>query len=197
MNACSTLFLCPFKAEAQLLTAVLPGVKLQSSCHWQFNGGEIFTWNAAGPKRMLTALSSLKNLPDFSNLVLFGCAGALDPTLQIGQLFSASSVEFDQQKIMLNPATGLAAAGVVCAKEPVTEAEERLRLFSSSGASIVDMESFFFVHFVQKFLPTGRNIFVIRFVSDTASTPFKLPFVQVIHQQIRQHKNLLQIEKKN
>lgn len=182
-----TLFLSPFKAEARLLAAILPDCHAKGNQHWQFNGGEIFTWNGAGPEKMFAALNSFADLAKFSRLVLFGAAGALNPILKIGQLFSASSARFEQQEIEATALTGFGPAKIVSVKEPVMAAEKRLLLFSQSGAAIVDMESFFFI---EKFQNTDCEAYVIRFISDTASTPFKLPFSEEIIQQMRLNKKL-------
>lgn len=61
----------------------------------------------------------------------------------------------------------------ITVQNPVLSGLERLELFKRTGAGIVDMESFFFAREV---IALGLKPLIIRFVSDTATQAFKLPF---------------------
>ncbi|MDD3146774.1 MAG: hypothetical protein PHD82_05685 [Candidatus Riflebacteria bacterium] len=188
MIAAPVLFLCPFKAEATLLLSILPECKAKNSQHWQFKGGEIITWNGSGPEKMSAAMNSFIGLHNFSRLVLFGSAGALDPDLKPGQIFSASSVKLADRQIKLPCLQGFAAATALTNTRPVFAADERLELFSRSGCQLVDMESFFFV---EKFHRSEQQVSVLRFISDTAELTFKLPFAKEIQQQVLHSRKML------
>ncbi|NCB39463.1 MAG: hypothetical protein EOM80_11905 [Erysipelotrichia bacterium] len=183
-----TLILCPFKAEAKLLAAIIQGCRSVGTNTWQFACGSILTWNSAGKAPMLKFLSTLTGLSDYKKIILFGAAGALDPALDVGQIFVCTPVQYKQQKLRINAMSGLPVAAQITVDEPILSKEKRESLFFETGAAIVDMESFFFI---QALLPQNNNIAAIRFVSDTAQIPFAVPFSADIKQRFESSRKSL------
>lgn len=181
MTAKTRVFLCPFRAEAKLLTSVLPDCRSIDSNHWKFKSGEIFTWNGAGGEKLQSALQGFAGLHNFDRIVLFGAAGALAPNLEIGDIFSVSTAIYDSRRVEIAPATGFLAAETVTVDAPVLAAADRQALFSQTGAVMADMESFFLISGLPKL---AAKLEVIRFISDTAAVPFSLPFSDKIKKSV-------------
>lgn len=185
MTAASILFLCPYKAEARLLLQLFGNYKQIDRNRWGCGTRQILTWNASGPAALQTVINHCGDLHRYTHIVLFGAAGALKTELAIGQLMTADTVILDQEKLPVKPVAGFAATSIVTAPHPVISAEERQSLFTFSGAAIVDMESYYFV----KICGNARiPCSIIRFVSDTAAIPFKLPFAPEIFQNLQNSK---------
>jgi|GEM_PF-4110824 len=76
-------------------------------------------------------------------IVIFGSAGALNPSLKVGQCFLVSKLFLNGQSIKLpipNELNFLPQAKVVSAKSPVKTPKEKKALFEKTGADLVDCE---------------------------------------------------------
>ena len=175
------LILAPFKAEAKLIAGILPDCRQNGSCGWNFAGGRLAAANASGGGALLTLLDREFASQNYNCVVLFGAAGALTPEIELGQLFNCSRFIHAEQTLDLTVSAALPAATVITVDQPVFSSEARSRLNTSFNASLVDMESFFFAKCMHE---KSQSCAVIRFVSDTASTPFALPFPASIAQNI-------------
>ncbi|HPT46031.1 MAG TPA: hypothetical protein PLM07_09040 [Candidatus Rifleibacterium sp.] len=181
------LYLCPFQAEARLLASILPACRVIGKGRRVFNNGEILTWNAAGPQALTAAIQQHDKLHEFSRVVLFGAGGALSPSLKIGELFAASSVSDGVRKLQLSVPAGFACCELLSVGQPILSAAERQSAFSKHSTAMVDMEGFWFA---EKFSGSAQQAAIIRFVSDTAGEPFKLPFSEAIARNMRKNAEL-------
>jgi len=179
------LILTAFKAEARLLAAILPDCHQSGSGRWEFAGGKLASGNAAGREALLGLLNKELAELNYDRIVLFGAAGALAEELELGQLFICNKFIHADMKLDLSITAALPAATIVTVDQPVFSKEARMQLCNASTASLVDMESFFFAMAMHE---QSRSCAVIRFVSDTASTPFALPFAGSIAQNIARHR---------
>lgn len=163
------VFLCPFKAEARLLLGIFPDCKAISETEWQFKHGRVICCNGAGAGPLLQTMVRLSNPAGVGGIVLFGAAGALTRGLTIGQVFAVDSVHYQGDSLAINAPHGFAAAGQVTVDKPVEAVSEREALFQQTKASIVDMESYYFVKQARE----GHSAHaIIRFISDTPERCF-------------------------
>lgn len=167
------------------MSAILPGCRATSATHWHFNNGQVITWNGSGQTALSQALACIDNLDQFARLVLFGAAGGLDPELTVGQLFACESVQYQQHTVKTGHLEGFADARQITVDEPVITREAREDLFQKTSASIADMESYFFA---DQMLSRSVKIAIIRFISDTATQPFKLPFPEQVKLELQKYR---------
>ncbi|NLF96498.1 MAG: hypothetical protein GX569_07150 [Candidatus Riflebacteria bacterium] len=175
------LILAPFKAEARLLVAIMPDCRQSDAASWFFRGGKLVTANAAGGAPLLALLDSELTQASYRRIILFGAAGALAPEQQLGQLFCCNRLFYADRQLELPPLPDLPTAAIITVDQPAITRDDRAQLAAKYGASLVDMESFFFAEAMQG---RGLNGAVIRFVSDTAEQPFVLPFPPAIARNI-------------
>jgi len=120
-----------------------------------------------GAKTALVGLGAGLPLPE-GQLVSFGFAGGLEPTLRPGSLVTATRVVDSSGRTLWDgPALEIEGAerAVVCAADGVAnEPEARQALALQTGASVVDMES-------GVLAATGRLAGVVRAVSDSGDRP--------------------------
>jgi hypothetical protein len=120
----------------------------------------------AGLRTVRVGLRAANGVPD-APVVSFGLAGALDATLNIGDVIDATRV-VDASGATLWEGAGLGVAGarsgtMLASDVLVHDAAERRRLRSASGADAVDMESGVLAR-------SGRLAGVLRVVSDDAAS---------------------------
>lgn len=180
------LFLCPFKAEAKLLTSILPDCRAIDNTHWHYKYGQVITWNGSGQAPLMQAVASINDPGQFSRLVLFGAAGALDPEYTIGQVFTCESVHYQQCTIQLDPPPDFVSTKQITVDQPALTGEARDSLFQNTGSRIVDMEGYFFAQQMQSL---QLKFAIIRFISDTATQPFALPFSKLIKLELIKYRN--------
>lgn len=171
---CHSIFFCPFKAEAVLLADNLGDCRKINAQTWSAGQTMIFTWNGAGflPMQKFLdcfAVSELKTRA----LTLFGSAGAVDDQLHPGQIFAIDQVKCGEKNFELKPTPGLPRATALTKDTPVLSTILRQNIFEKHGSCLIDQESSHFIEYFQRYEIEVR---VIRFVSDTPSFPFKLPF---------------------
>lgn len=170
---CQVLVLVPFKAEAKLLAAILPDCRQSDSHSWNFADGRLACANSAGGEALLKMLSQELAKASYNRIILFGAAGALAPDLEIGQVFYCNRLLNGDRSIEMPVLPDLPAAVTLTVNEPVTSADEHKQHFAQYGATLVDMESFYFAEALADRDLAGA---IIRFVSDTERQPFVLPF---------------------
>lgn len=121
----------------------------------------------AGARTALVGLGAGLPLPE-GDLVSFGFAGGLEPSLRPGTLVTATRVVDPAGRTLWEgPALEVEGAEptVVCASEGVAnDPDERQALAARSGAAVVDMES-------GVLASTGRLAGVVRAVSDSGERP--------------------------
>lgn len=172
-----TLVLAPFKAEAKLLAGILPDCRYSDGSSWDFSGGRLVCANAAGCEALLKLLNQALAEAGYSRTVLFGAAGALAPNLETGQVFHCIHLLNSSHSIEMPVSPDLLPATLLTVDKPVTRADERKQLFAQYGATLVDMESFYFAEALAE---KGISGAIIRFVSDTERQPFALPFLDSV-----------------
>ncbi len=179
-----TFIFAPYLAEAKIIAAGLPGCRKKTGNSWNFKGGELATINNCGMEPMQNFFAGFNRWECFSRFWLFGSAGAIDENSELGQVFICN--RFLSQNAVIESNSGsmptalknsIATAVSFTVDEPVMTPADRKILHLSSGAGLVDMESF---HFAKIMNEQKMDFMVIRFVSDTASTPFSLPFAPQI-----------------
>lgn len=171
---CKTVFFCPFKAEATLLAANLKDCRKINSQTWSAGHTMVFTWNGAGFLPMQKFLDCFPmNELKTRNLTLFGSAGSVDDSHQPGQTFAVKQIKKEDRQIELKTLPGLPTALSLTKDTPVLSSILRQNIFEKHGSCLIDQESF---HFFEYFNKHSLEIKVVRFVSDTPSFPFKLPF---------------------
>lgn len=193
MTADRKLIVCPFIAEARMLLAVLPECRKIAADSWQNKDYLIKVLNGFGEKPVVDFFASEFKESSVLNdqIVLFGSAGALAPDLEPGQLFVCDSMKFDDLFITLSVDAAdknltthsktIEITSQITVREAVFAPNDRAALHAKTGAAIVDMESYFFA---REAIKLGIKPLVIRFISDTADFPFKMPFANNIRQQI-------------
>ncbi len=173
---CKNVFFCPFKAEAELLAANIPDCRKVNSQTWSSEKTMIFTWNGAGflPMQKFLDCFPIEKLKT-KNIFLFGCAGSVDDSHQPGQIFSINQVKFEKESIDLDTVKEINAIIVLTKDAPVQSNILRQNIFEKHGSCLIDMESFHFIKYFNKHLIESK---IIRFVSDTPSFQFRLPFAK-------------------
>jgi len=177
-ESCQSIFFCPFKAEATLISANLSDCRKINSQTWSSGKTMIFTWNGAGfmPMQKFLDCFPMDKLKD-KNIFLFGSAGSVDEKHYPGQIFTLNRIKFEENLIELIPAEGLPGIFSLTKDTPVLSEILRQNIFEKYGSCLIDQESFHFIKYFQKHQITAK---VIRFVSDTPSFPFRLPFPKVL-----------------
>lgn len=177
-SECHTVFFCPFKAEAALLAANIKDCRKINAHTWTADKIMIFTWNGAGflPLQKFLGCFPLEELRT-KKIYLFGSAGSLDDKHQPGQIFSIDKVKFESNTTDLPSINGIPSITSMTKSTPVLSSLLRESMFERHGSCLIDQESF---HFVEYFKNHLIETSVIRFVSDTPSFDFKLPFPKVL-----------------
>lgn len=173
---CQRIFFCPFKAEATLLSSQDKNCRRINAQTWSSEQTMIFTWNGAGFLPMQKFLDCFpKEKLEEKELFLFGSAGAVNDTHQPGQIFTINSIKCHDQQVEIDSVEGLTPILALTKDTPVLSTILRQNIFEKHGDCLIDQESF---HFVEYFRKLGIKTRIIRFVSDTPSFPFRLPFAK-------------------
>jgi hypothetical protein len=175
---CNKIFFCPFKAEASLLSAHVKDCRKINSQTWSSKQTMIFTWNGAGflPMQKFLDCFPVDKLKE-KDIFLFGSAGSVDDEHQPGDIFALSRVKY-KKKFFDLPAIGeLPEILSLTSDTPVMSNILRQNIFERHGSCLVDQESF---HFVEYFKNHSIEPGIIRFVSDTPSFSFRLPFARAL-----------------
>ena len=180
------LVICPFKAEARLLAAILPDCQKLNSSEWSFSGGYLATPDAAGGEALLALARAWQQKITPARATLFGSAGALVEQMSVGELYVCTTLHCEEQRLSLPAQTCLPEAVSLTTDVAVTARSERQRLAVSSGAKLVNMEDYHFASFLLHAKIAGT---IIRFISDTSEQQFSLPFGQKIREAILLHRH--------
>ncbi len=173
---CRNVFFCPFAAESELIASQIKDCRKINSQTWAFEESMIFTWNGAGflPMHKFLDCFPVEKLRT-RNIFLFGSAGSVDDSHQPGQIFSVSQIKFEELSLELKPLDSLPQILALTKDSPVHSEILRKNIFKLNGSCLIDQESY---HFVDYFKKLQINAAIIRFVSDTPSFPFRIPFVK-------------------
>jgi nucleoside phosphorylase len=131
--------------------------------------------NGAGPLRAAEAADWARAAARLSAVASVGFCGALDPSLQIGDVFAASSIQFGggTAPVCLPRSAGRFASGTLVSIDRVAQTAEEKRNLSRSGASAVEMEAAGVWSRVREWeLP----FYCIRSVTDLANETFHIDF---------------------
>lgn len=171
---CSNVFFCPFKQESVLIADQLADCRKINSQTWATEENMIFTWNGAGflPMQKFLDCFPLEGLKS-RQIFLFGSAGSVDDSHQPGQIFSVSRVNLEENSFDLKTTDQLPPIKALTKEAPVLSNILRQNIFKKHGSCLIDMESYHFIEYLKNHEIEAK---VIRFVSDTPSFPFKLPF---------------------
>jgi adenosylhomocysteine nucleosidase len=113
--------------------------------------------------------------PECSGIISFGVAGGLDPALRPGAQVIASAVVRDGASIptdegwsrsLLRAHPGATHAPIASVEQAVTDPADKSRLFETTGAAAVDMESHIAADLAAKH---GLPLAVLRVVADPAT----------------------------
>lgn len=186
---CRNVFFCPFAAESELISSQIHDCRKINSQTWASEHSMIFTWNGAGflPMQKFLDCFPVEKLKSRS-IFLFGSAGSVDDSHQPGQIFSISQVRFEAASVDLKPVDGLPQIKTLTKDAPVLSEIMRSNIFKQNGSCLIDQESY---HFVDYFKKQQVEPAIIRFVSDTPSFPFRLPFAKELQNRFAQEWNLL------
>ena len=184
---CHNIFFCPFKAEATMISAHTKDCRKINSQTWSSEKTMIYTWNGAGflPMQKFLDCFPIEKLRE-KRIFLFGSAGSVDDQHKPGQIFALNQVKFQNNLIDLCPEEGLPAILSLTKDTPILSGILRQNIFEKYGSCLIDQESF---HFIDYFKKREIEAKVIRFVSDTPSFPFKLPFPKVLTDRFSQEWN--------
>jgi len=131
--------------------------------------------NGAGPEHAGQAVEVAHPACGPQAIVSMGFCGALDPNLEIGDIFVATAVESAGRRFpVCLPACGSPhATGVLASINHVAQSAAEKRSLRSSGASAVEMEAAGVAQRAAKF---GTPLFCVRSVTDRASQGFVTDF---------------------
>jgi adenosylhomocysteine nucleosidase len=108
-------------------------------------------------------------------IVSMGFCGALDPALEIGDVFGATAVEASGRRFPVYPPVSDVphSTGVLASIDYVAQTAAEKRTLRASGASAVEMEA---AGIAQRAVEYGLPLFCIRSVTDTAGESFVTDF---------------------
>lgn len=171
-------------AEAREFAGLLPlcsGVReVDWAVHWarsgELRGRQLWmVANGAGPvhagRAVQVGYAGCK--PDV--IVSMGFCGALDPELEIGDVFGATAVEAAGRRFLVSlPASDIPhATGVLASVDRVAQTVAEKRALRASGASAVEMEA---AGVAQQANDYGVPLYCLRAVTDRADQGFVTDF---------------------
>ena len=141
------------------------------------NGREVFlAANGAGPKNAAQAVEVAQSkIPNTIAVVSTGFCGALDPTLKIGDVFVATSIQISGELAPLPTphCNRKHHTGTVVSMDRVAQTAQEKRDLWRAGASVVEMEAAGVLSQVREW---GMPFYCIRSVTDLANESFRLDF---------------------
>ena len=172
-------------AEAREFGGLLPYCESVEKLDWpvewsrmvRLKGRTIFlAANGAGRKRAADAVDAVRpKLPDLKAVISTGFCGGLDPTLKIGDVFVANSIQWGGELLPVSaPRSGRRfVSGTLVTIDRVAQTAQEKRDLCSAGASAVDMEAAGVLSRVREWkLP----FYCIRSVTDLAHESFEIDF---------------------
>jgi nucleoside phosphorylase len=112
-------------------------------------------------------------ISDFDRVCLIGFAGALDPSLLVGDVIEPRAVHSIDQDELPIPVTKigiyLASKPIVTSNEIISSPADKADLFNKSGCAAVDMEAFQLARLCQS---NGKPFHTARAISDAADDLF-------------------------
>ena len=138
-----------------------------------------FVANGPGVKNARAAVQAVCSKETPSAMVSVGYVGALDPALEVGQIFLARRVKRIGEKVdyqgelpAFPNAEGL-AQGTLLTIDRVAQTRQEKGMLRQSGADAVDMEAYAVAGEAAK---RGVPFYCVRVVSDHANTDFPVDF---------------------
>src|ERR1700704_4059251 len=140
-------------AESREFDGLLPFCKsvrkLDWSLRWarsaELNGRKVFlAANGAGPSRAAEVVEAARRETRMDAVVSTGFCGGLDPSLKVGDVFVATSIQLqngEQQPVPAPQSGRQFASGALVSIDRVAQTAEEKRDLCRSGASAVDMEA--------------------------------------------------------
>jgi adenosylhomocysteine nucleosidase len=120
--------------------------------------------NGAGARQAALAVD---RSPEVTGIVSTGFCGALDPSLQIGDIFVASSVE--GRPTLMPESQRHCASGALASIDHVAQTAAEKRKLRSAGAAAVEMEA---AGVAERARTRGLPFFCVRSVTDLAEENF-------------------------
>ncbi|MGO4882538.1 MAG: hypothetical protein ACLP59_17145 [Bryobacteraceae bacterium] len=171
-------------AEPREFDGLLPfcsGVrKLAWPVYWarygECNGGQFWmVANGAGAAHAETAAEAAVAQCQPEAIVSMGFCGALDPALNIGNIFVASAIDAAGRRSSVRvPSSPLPhSTGVLASTDRVAQTAAEKAALRATGASAVEMEA---AGVARSAATLGIPIFCVRSVTDTAGQNFVLDF---------------------
>jgi adenosylhomocysteine nucleosidase len=129
--------------------------------------------NGAGPRRAAQAIGAARTAKAPDAIVSFGFCGALEPGLEVGDIFAGTSVRTSERCFPLEqPLTRKPFhSGVVVSVNRVAQTAEEKRGLRATGASVVEMEA---AGVLEAARGWGPRIYCVRAVTDLADEDFGL-----------------------
>ena len=138
-----------------------------------------FVASGPGVKNARAALEAVCQMETPSAIVSVGYVGALDPTLEVGQIFLARRVKRMGEKVDYQgelpafPTAEGVAQGTLLTIDRVAQTSQEKRMLRQSGADAVDMEAYAVAGEAAK---RALPFYCVRVVSDHAHTDFPVDF---------------------
>jgi adenosylhomocysteine nucleosidase len=138
-----------------------------------------FVTNGPGMQNARAAVEQVFQAEAPSAVISVGCVGALDPALEVGQIFLARQVKrmgetVDYQgELPAFPNTEGVAQGTLLTIDRVAQTRQEKAHLRQSGADVVDMEAYAVADEAAK---RAVPFYCVRVVSDHANTDFPVDF---------------------
>jgi len=138
-----------------------------------------FVANGPGVKNARSAVEAVWQTENPSAIVSVGYVGALDPALEVGQIFVARRVKRIGEKLDYQgelpafPNAEGVAQGKLLTIDRVAQTSQEKRMLRQSGADAVDMEAYAVAGEAKQ---RGIPFYCVRVVSDHADTDFPVDF---------------------
>jgi len=138
-----------------------------------------FVANGPGIENASAAVEEVCRAETPSAIVSVGYVGALDPALEVGQIFVARQVMRLDSALKYSVETpafsdpGSVAQGTLLTIDRVAQTQEEKRVLRESGADAVDMEAYAVAEEAER---RAVPFYCVRVVSDRADTDFAIDF---------------------
>jgi adenosylhomocysteine nucleosidase len=174
-------------AEAREFDGLLPFCRTVEKLNWpldwarsaELNGRMVvLIANGAGPKRAAEGVKFARSEARSATMeavVSTGFCGGLDPELKVGDVFVATSIEWDDESAPALAPRSVRKyfSGILASRDRVAQTAEEKRNLRSGGASAVEMEAAGVFSQVREW---GKPFYCIRSVTDLANESFHIDF---------------------
>ena len=199
------LYLVPFNAEAKVLTAILPNCRKAPTPlfknRWEYNGGEVISWNEVGTKAIYEVIQKIGDFEKYSSVILFGSAGSLAPDLQLGEIFSCTTIkDLDNKNWQMPCLQGFKSNSLLTTPELIFDNNKRKEYHEKYNCNLVDMEASIFADLSNKGFFKKAETYIIRFLSDNyeilppfdlAKNSYNESFSKTVNKEIVKYRKIL------